>query len=117
MEAGLTAGFVADHYFRGSCAGVRLIELFDQRCAGDSRRPHRVRSALRQISKPAGLEDVLLSVRFYFNLAVEDIKKSLCRRGAERAAGNELGGHLREARSQLRRGVNDELHSLGAGQR
>ena len=96
---------------------MRLIELFNQRHAGNSRCAHSVWSALRQVSEAARLEDVFLVVRLDFNLAVEDIKKPLRLRRAERAAGNELGGHLREARTQLRRGVNNELHSLSAGQR
>jgi hypothetical protein len=52
---------------------------------------------------------------FSSSFAVEDIEKSLRRRGAERAAGHELRGHLREARAQLRRGVNDELHARAPG--
>ena len=43
-----------------------------------------------------------------------DVEKSLRRCGTERATGGELGGHLREARAQLRRGMNHELHTFCA---
>ena len=54
---------------------------------------------------------------FQFELAFEDIEKALRRRGARACPGGELGGHLREARAELRRSMDHELHALGAGKR
>ncbi len=50
-------------------------------------------------------------------LAVKNVEKTLGRRGAERSSGGELGGHLREARAQLRRHMDDELDAFSAIQR
>jgi len=69
------------------------------RCASDSGGADSVRHALGQVGVSARLEDVLLAVRLNFKLAIEDIDKSLGRSGWERTAGNELRGHLREARA------------------
>ena len=80
------------------------------------RRAHRVRRALRQIGKSARREDVRLAAGLQLQLAFEHIEKTLRRRWTQQSPGRELRGHLREARAQLRRSVDDELHAVGAGQ-
>jgi hypothetical protein len=55
------------------------------------------------------------SLELHGYLAFEHEDKSLCEGRAERSADGELGGHLGEAGTQLRRRVNDEIDVLGAG--
>ena len=74
-----------------------------------------MRRALRQICESARRKDVLFAAGLELQFAFEDIDETLRRRGPERAAGRKLRGHLREARAQLRRGVDDELHALAPG--
>jgi len=113
---GSYGGFVTEDESRGGRAGLRLVRFFDQRCASNSRGADCVRHALRQVGEAARLENVLFAACLKFDLPVEDIEKSLSRGRWQRAAGNKLDGHLREARAQLRSGVNDELYAIGAGQ-
>src|SRR5580692_4184568 len=72
--------------------------------------------ALRQKRKSAGGEQMFAAIDGEFKLAFEDVEKTLRRRGAERAFRGEFRGHLREARAQLRRNVNNKLDAGRAGQ-
>jgi hypothetical protein len=70
---------------------------------------------LREISKPAGSEDVSLAGDHQLDPAREDIEKALCRRGSQGSSGGELRSHLREPCAEWRCSVDYELDALGAG--
>jgi hypothetical protein len=72
---------------------------------------------LGQIRKTSRAKNFFALACGQLHFAVEHIKKALCRRRPERSARGKLRSHLRKARAQLRRHVDDELDILRFWQR